>query len=72
MELHATSAAQQLRELAEIVRYGAQWREAIAFGFELIAAAMEPCTDCGNCQGQDEDPQSLDVIHPDDNPETGV
>lgn len=57
--------ADELRGLAAVIRATPNHREAIANGFELIAAAMEPCFDCG-C------PELDDVIHPDDNPATGA
>ena len=62
--------SEQLRDLAQVVRDNPHARDAIANAFDLIADQMEPCFDCGNCQ--DADPEALDVIHPDDNPETGA
>lgn len=57
--------ADELRELAAVIRGNPNAREAIANGFELIAAAMEPCIDCGS-------PELDDVIDQQDNPETGA
>ena len=57
--------ADELRGLAAVIRANPNHREAIANGFELIAAAMTPCFDCGH-------PQLDDVIAPEDNPETGA
>jgi len=56
-----------LRTLAASVRANPNSREAIAAGFELISAAMEPCIDCGH-----PDLDDLHTIAPEDNPETGV
>jgi hypothetical protein len=67
----------QLRELASVVRGNPSAREAIASGFELIADAMKPCVDCGHPDMDELDTVPMvrigpDVIHPDDNPETGA
>lgn len=45
--------ADKLRGLAAVIRANPHHREAIANGFELIAAAMEPCFDC-NCPDLDD------------------
>ena len=38
--------AAKLKELASVIRNNPHAREEIAHGFEVIAEAMEPCTDC--------------------------
>lgn len=75
--------ADELRGLAAVIRATPNHRGAIANGFELIAAAMTPCFDCG-CDHPDMDDLDAvpmmhlvggtesDTIASDDNPETGV
>lgn len=61
----ARTPSDELRGLAAVIRDNPNAREAIANGFELIAAAMEPCFDC-DCPDLDdvmvpEDPQAVAV-----------
>lgn len=60
-----------------MIRANPNAREAIANGFELIAAAMEPCIDCGHPDMDDLDAVPMvhiigNTIDPQDNPETGA
>lgn len=61
----ARTPSDELRGLAAVIRANPNAREAIANGFDLIAAAMEPCFDC-DCPDLDdvmvpEDPQAVAV-----------
>lgn len=58
----AAQAATKLQALAAIVRANPQARDAIADGFELIAAQLLPCEDCIAL---------MNTIAPEDNPATG-
>lgn len=55
--------ASQLRTLAATVRDNPSAREAIAAGFELIAAAMDgpPCIDCAAQQHAAAEPDAADM-----------
>lgn len=71
--------ADDLRGLAAVIRANPNHREAIANGFELIAAAMEPCFDCGCDHPDMDDLDAVPMVHiigntiaPEDNPETGA
>lgn len=58
-----TTTAEQLRTIAATIRNNPTAREAISEGFDLIAAAMEPCIDCQR------EPATLD---PADMPDAGM